>query len=121
MAVVALEGMRFFSYHGLYPEEQASGNDFTVDIYMDTGQRPLSESDEISDTPDYARAYTVVEEVMQQRQNLLETLVVRIGKRLLKEIGGIDGVRVRVSKENPPVSGECKRSYVEAEFRTGEA
>lgn len=117
MAIVALEGMRFFAYHGLYEEEQRTGNHFTVDLYMDTGKRPLAESDEISDTPDYARAYEIVEQVMGQRQNLLETLVSGIGKELVKEMRGIDSVRVRVAKENPPVRGECLRSYVEEIFR----
>ena len=29
---VALEGVRFFAFHGFYPEEQLTGNEFMVDI-----------------------------------------------------------------------------------------
>lgn len=117
MAIVALEGMKFFAYHGLYSIEQEQGNDFAVDIYMDTGDRPLPETDAISDAPDYALAYEIVAEVMGERRNLLESLVARIGKRISSEVAGIDSVRVRVSKSNPPVPGECLRSYVEDTFQ----
>lgn len=116
MAKIALEGIRFFAYHGLYPEEQKSGNHFEVDVYLDTGQRPLAVRDEIEETVDYAEVHRIVQEEMAIRANLLETLVRRIGERLVLEMTGFDRVTVRVSKENPPVQGECRRSYVEAEF-----
>lgn len=116
MAIVALEGIRIFGYHGLYPEEQVNGNHFQVDVYVDTGKRPLAQNDRIEETVDYAVIYQIVNEEMGIRANLLETLLGRVGSRILSEIDGFDAVRVRVSKEHPPVEGECKRSYVEEVF-----
>ena len=34
MATIALEGMRFFAYHGYYEEERILGNDFILDVYV---------------------------------------------------------------------------------------
>ena len=32
MLTIALEGLQFYAYHGLYPEEQIIGNHFILDI-----------------------------------------------------------------------------------------
>jgi len=118
MATIALEGMRFFAYHGLYPEEQVNGNHFQVDVYLDTGARPLPETDTIEGTVDYTEVFAVIKSVMEDRANLLETLVGRMGQRLLAEVAGFDKVKVRVTKENVPLELEIPgaTSSVEAEF-----
>ncbi len=33
---VALEGLEFHAYHGVYPHERSSGNKFEVDIIVET-------------------------------------------------------------------------------------
>ncbi len=33
---VALEGLEFHAYHGVYPHERSSGNKFEVDVIVDT-------------------------------------------------------------------------------------
>ena len=117
MAIIALEGMRFFARHGVFEFEAEDGNDFEVDVWLDTGTRPLPESDDLADALDYGKIYDIAEEVMNDRVDLLETLVVRIGRRCLGEFEEVDSVRVRVSKMNPPVKGTTVRSYVEDVFR----
>lgn len=117
MSIVALEQMRFFAFHGVYAEEALAGNHFSVDLWMDTGDLPLPQSDALHEALDYAAAYAIVREEMAVRQNLLETLCARIGARLLAWDARLQAVRIRVSKENPPVGGTCLRSYVEHEFR----
>ena len=116
MAIIGLQSIRIFAYHGLYPEEQNSGNHFRVDLTVDTGDRPLSESDRIEDTVDYTVLYKVVEEVMSVRQNLLETLVSKIGRRIIDELEDFDAVTVRVTKESPPLKAEVASSFVQATF-----
>lgn len=116
MSIVALEHMRFFAYHGVYAEEQETGNHFSVDVWMDTGALPLPQHDQLAEALDYAAAYRLVSEEMAIRAQLLETLCARIGQRLLAWDARLQSVRVRVSKESPPVGGPCARSYVEHEF-----
>jgi 7,8-dihydroneopterin aldolase/epimerase/oxygenase len=117
MAIVALEGMRFFAHHGVFEHEKVTGNHFVVDVWADTGELPLPESDEVADVPDYGKIYTVVLEEMAIRRNLLETLVVKIGNALCAQFPEMEQFKVRVAKENPPLGGECARSYVEAVIR----
>lgn len=116
MAIVALEGMKFFAHHGVFAEEKKTGNDFMVDVWIDTGSRMLPTSDAIADAVDYGKVYEIVAAIMAQPVDLLETLVGQIGKRILDEMSGFDSACVRVSKFRPPVAGECARSYVESTF-----
>ena len=117
MATIALEGMRFFAYHGVFAAERISGNHFEVDVWVDTGDVPLPDSDHIADALDYGKIYAVTQGVMAEPKNLLETLVNAIGQGVRAEFPAAASVRVRVAKENPPVAGACRRSSVEATFR----
>lgn len=115
MPTIALEGMQFRAYHGVYAEEQERGNDFEVDVRLHTAQ-PLPDTDDLADTLDYGQAYRVVAEVMAGRKQLLETLVSLIGRRLVALFPQVEAIDVRVTKRNPPVAGPCERSWVEARF-----
>ncbi|MEM7039181.1 MAG: dihydroneopterin aldolase [Bacteroidota bacterium] len=117
MAIVALEGMRFFAHHGVFAEEKTNGNTFEVDVWVDTGELPLPESDDLEDALDYGKIYAVAAEVMAKPVDLLETLVLAIGKGCMAESPAIASVRVRVSKFAPPVPGTVARSFVEETFR----
>jgi dihydroneopterin aldolase len=117
MATIALEGMRFFAHHGVFAHERAHGNHFEVDVWLDCGDAPLPDSDELGDALDYGKVYAITAEVMAVPKNLLESLVNGIGTRLVRTFPTIVAAKVRVSKENPPIDGECKRSFVEATFR----
>ena len=50
---IALEGMEFFAYHGLYELERKEGNQFRVDIEIETDFTKGALSDEISGTLNY--------------------------------------------------------------------
>lgn len=115
MSIVALEGMRFFGYHGLFDAEKKAGNHFEVDVWIEAEQA-VSNSDQIEDALDYGIIYQVTEKAMGVRRDLLETLVAEIGTNLRILFPNVIAIKVRVSKENPPVGGECRRSYVEDRF-----
>jgi dihydroneopterin aldolase len=117
MAVIALEGMRFCAYHGVFEHERRLGNHFEVDVWINSGDIPLPDTDNIADALDYGKVFEAVQAVMVEPKNLLESLVNGIGHRLTALFPQVVVITVRVSKENPPVGGECKRSYAEAAFR----
>jgi dihydroneopterin aldolase len=50
---VALEGLEFQAYHGVYDFERQAGNTFEVDIIVDTDFSGISENDNIVNTVDY--------------------------------------------------------------------
>jgi dihydroneopterin aldolase len=61
---VSLNGIRFFSYHGFYPEEQVLGTEFIVDI--DTELEVFgSGDDDIANTVNYERLLHIASEEMK--------------------------------------------------------
>ncbi|MEM0998760.1 MAG: dihydroneopterin aldolase [Bacteroidota bacterium] len=116
MPIISLERMEFFAHHGVYEYEKERGNTFEADVWLDLGDMRLPEQDQLHEAVDYSQIFDAVNHVMQERVNLLETLVARIGKELEVRIPEWVSARVRVSKMSPPVQGICERSSVEATF-----
>ena len=44
---ILLEGMRFYAYHGVNPEERALGQRFTVDVVLAVDLRRAGRSDDL--------------------------------------------------------------------------
>lgn len=112
---VALEGVRFFAYHGYYPEEQKVGNEFLVDIETETVVEE-NLKDELSDTVNYERLFEIASFEMKTPRKLLETVAHRILKTILAEFSQLAKVRVGIRKLNLPVKGEVKNSLVELTY-----
>lgn len=115
MGLIALEGMKFFAYHGYYDHEREYGNQFVIDVYVETDFTEATVKDELQATLDYEEVYSMVRKAMEQKYYLLEYL----GSKIIESIHGgfpdIKHVRVRVSKLNPPVKGEVQRVFIEVE------
>lgn len=104
-ARVCLHQLEFFAHHGVYADERANGQMFLVDVSFEYDAKAASESDQLDDAIDYVGIYNDVDKEMQRPVNLLEHLVVNIRKRLISR-GGIENLKVKVTKINPPL--KCK-------------
>lgn len=109
---VELTGMEFFARHGCLEEERREGNTFLVDVEYNYDSVQASISDNLSDAVDYSQVYGIVKREMEIPSNLLENVAYRIKSSLEREVSGIRGVKVTVSKKNPPVGGLCGWSRV---------
>ena len=109
---IALEGLEFHAYHGVYPHERSSGNKFEVDLFVDTAFSDSAFRDELSGTINYEDLYAVVKEEMEKPSKLLETVGHAIAELILKRFVQAEKVRVTISKMNPPIGGVCKRAVV---------
>jgi 7,8-dihydroneopterin aldolase/epimerase/oxygenase len=106
--------MRFYAYHGFYEEEQLIGNNFIVDIYIDTGLTvDAGKKDDLELTINYETVYEVVKFQMKKNQKLLETVSVKIQDAIREQFKGIVQVRLRIRKLNPPMGGQVASSYLE--------
>ena len=102
---IRLQGMIFYGYHGVSPEERSVGQRFSVDLEVGTDLRRPGGSDDIGDTVSYTHLYREVSEVMEGPPcNLLEALAERIAERVLGRFP-VTSVRVRVGKPSPPIKG----------------
>jgi dihydroneopterin aldolase len=112
---VSLNGARFFSYHGFYPEEQILGTEFIVDIeteieVFDSG------GDEISNTVNYERLLHIVTEEMIVPRKLIETVAHSILERIRHEFLPVQKIRVVIRKMHPPLGVQINNSTIELSF-----
>ena len=53
MAIISIENMEFYAYHGCFEEEQKIGTRFQVDLNMEVDTSLSENSDNLNDTVDY--------------------------------------------------------------------
>ena len=109
---VALEGLEFHAFHGVYPHERESGNWFEVDIVVESDFSMASANDELQGTVNYETLFKIVKEEMHQPSKLLETVAEKIARDVLQKIPEALSVELRISKLNPPIGGKCKKASI---------
>jgi 7,8-dihydroneopterin aldolase/epimerase/oxygenase len=109
---VALEGLEFHAYHGVYPHERSSGNKFEVDVFVETEFLDSAFHDDLAGTINYEDLYDIVKTEMAKPSKLLESVGHAIAKQTLSFFREAIKVEVRISKFNPPIGGVCKRAIV---------
>ena len=112
---VALQGVRFFSFHGFYPEEQVLGNEYLLDIETET-EVADDGGEDISRTVNYERLLGIADEEMNLPRKLLETVAHGILDKIRHEFLSVVGIRVVIKKLNPPLRSEVKNSLIELNF-----
>ena len=109
---VALEGLEFHAFHGVYPHERESGNWFEVDIAVETDFSEAAQSDELAGTVNYETLFRMVKEEMEKPSRLLETVAEKIVDDVLKALPSVKSVELKISKLNPPIGGKCRKATV---------
>ena len=110
---IILKGLRLYAYHGAMPQERTIGAYFTLDVEMVTHFQAAIESDNLSDTINYATVFSTIKREMATPSQLLEHAAGRIAKALMTEHPTIEAVQLRMLKENPPMGAECQGAGVE--------
>ena len=106
---IMLDGMRFYGYHGVNPEERALGQPYVVDLTAELDLRQAGQSDRLEDTVSYSHIYRAVRDIVEgEPRNLLEAVAEAIAARVLADFP-VDAVTVTVKKPNPPVRGSSIR------------
>lgn len=109
---VALEGLEFHAFHGVYPHERESGNWFEVDVAVETDFSLAAATDELLGTVNYETLFKIVKAEMEQPSKLLETVAEKIANDVLEIFPNVLSVEFRISKLNPPIGGKCKKATV---------
>ena len=110
---IELNHLRFHAGHGVYEQEKQTGNIFEVDIVIHfNADGPVRD---LADTINYADAFALVKNHMDQPVPLLETLA----EHILDDIGAMDQrihmASVRITKCDPPISRFTGQVSVRAE------
>ena len=112
MALISLEGLEFFAYHGVHDFEKEQGNSFIVDVEVEVDVSEAEQTDELSGTIDYEKLFNIVSDEMAIRSKLLEHVSSRICNSIFNNWNQIQHVKVRIGKMNPPIGAVCKMSGV---------
>ena len=115
MAVIALEGMKFYAYHGVYEAEKLIGTDYVVDVYVQTIIALAAKTDQLEATVNYESVFQICKMEMQQPRQLIETVVAGIVKGIKNQFPNMMALKVRVKKLNPPLGGRVDAAWVEEE------
>lgn len=111
---IVLTGMRFYGYHGVFPEESRLGQAFLVDLEIFADLREAGQQDAISKTINYGTVYETVKQIVEGEPfKLIEALAEHVATKVLAEHGAIAEVVVRVHKPNAPIPGPIDDVMVE--------
>ncbi|NDC72930.1 MAG: hypothetical protein EBZ62_05675 [Sphingobacteriia bacterium] len=105
MAEIALEGIEFKGFHGLYPDEKVKGNTFILDIKAFGPQHTIHGPGQPAlglGWPDYSRIYALAEAVFLEPRDLLEEVIAGILLALRSEWTDWT-FEVSLAKMNPPI------------------
>ena len=110
---ISLRNVRFHAFHGVMPQERKVGADFLVNLRVGYPLEQAMQSDEVSDTLNYAALYEVVKTEMMQPSNLLEHVAGRIADAIVKRFPQVTSIDLELTKQNPPMGADCDGAGVE--------
>ena len=114
---IALEGLEFHAFHGVYPHERESGNWFEIDIAVETDFSEAAVHDELRGTVNYETLFRIVKDEMEKPSRLLETVAEKIVNDVLELLPAVIAVEFKISRLNPPIGGKCRKATVSMEKR----
>ena len=112
MAVIKVEGIQLYAYHGCMKEETKTGRLYRVDVILETDLREAAQTDDLSKTIDYVEVYNIVKHEMGISSKLIEQVAQRINDHFKKKFPQIETCSVAVSKLNPPINGVIEKVTV---------
>ena len=110
---ILLRGLRFHARHGVAGQERLVGNEFTVDLRLETDLGRAARTDQVDDTVDYGAVHRAVAQEMSTPSRLLEHAAARIARRLLRDFPTLAAVEIRLMKRNPPMGADIEAAGVE--------
>jgi dihydroneopterin aldolase len=105
--------MAFHGFTGVYPEEQAQGQRFEVDLDLCLDLARAASDDDLSATIDYGQVFRRVGQVVETgRFQLIEALAGAIAQAVFAGFP-VDELTVRVRKPAAPLPGDFETVEVE--------
>ena len=109
-----LRGTRVQSCMGVSDAERAQPQELVVAVDLELSGTRYPEQDELERAADYAEIVRIVDELAEERAyRLLETLALRVARRLVRQWPSAERVRVAVTKAVVPVRPSTDEATVE--------
>ena len=110
---IHLRRVRFHAFHGVLSQERQVGADFVLDLKVGYPLEQAMQSDEVTDTLNYAALYDLVAHEMQQPSKLLEHVAGRMAEAIGKTFPQVTSIDLELIKLNPPMGADCEGASVE--------
>ncbi len=109
MAIISLENIRFHGQIGCYDEEKIVGNHYEVNIQLKIAPSFDGREDDLGNTVNYEEVYVIVKQYAKKKANLLEFIAHQMADDILSQCKGVEGIKLKLSKLNPPLGGDIGR------------
>lgn len=114
MDIIYFNGMEFYGYHGVFPEENKLGQRFLVDMELYLDLSLAGEKDQLDHTINYAEVYELCKTIVEgETYQLVEKIAQEIANRSLDQFPLLNEVMVRIIKPDPPIPGHYRSVAVE--------
>ncbi|RXT09030.1 dihydroneopterin aldolase [Ammoniphilus sp. CFH 90114] len=114
MDKIYFNGMEFYGYHGVFPEENKLGQRYIVDIELYLDLSRAAQTDDLEHTINYAQVYELCKNIVENETfQLVEKVAQQIAERSLQQFHLLDELMVRVTKPDPPIAGHYDSVAVE--------
>jgi len=111
MALITIEGIRLYAYHGHLPEESKLGGHFIVNVWVTADTSEVEITDDLNDTVNYVKIIAIVKEQMAIRSDMIEHPAKRIVDAILL-LDKVQKVKVEVEKIQPPIDASFDKISV---------
>lgn len=98
---ISLVNLRFWAYHGVFPEEKILGNWFTISLEVRLHKN--REIKELHHTLDYGTLFEIVKQEMSIPTELLEVLAQKIKDRIIENYQEVNHFCLEIQKQKPAV------------------
>lgn len=112
---IIIENLKIFAKHGVLPEENAIGTYYLINAEINANLWKASETDDLEDTINYALINDIIHQEMAIPSKLLEHIIGRIFTRLENQFPQITSMKIKLTKTNPPMTGEMHGVSIEME------
>lgn len=103
---ILLEGLQFYAYHGVNPEERTQGQRFLVDVIMEADLRQAGQTDDLDRTISYSAVYKRVKAIVEgEPKALIEAVAEDIAGDLLRTYTAATAVTVTMRKPEVAIKG----------------
>ena len=116
---IHLKGLNIYAYHGVLPQENRVGAEYTINLQIKTDFSTAAKTDSLSGTINYAEIFDAVKQEMKIPSQLLEHVAYRIAHRLLHDFPAIEEIQIELYKQNPPMGADCKEVGVSLSLAAG--
>lgn len=121
MDKMILKGMRFYGYHGVYPEENRLGQIFFVDLELVMDMKQAAKTDDLQYALDYSALHAYVKGIMEGTPfKLIEALTAHLASSILETYTMVNEVTVRVTKPHPPFDVQFEGVTIEMKRKRAE-